>query len=97
MARALQILGSLVVGVKIILQVVILFFMCLLRNLQKKFRKCPESIQLWLCIKYCTDRLTLGHVQLFDRFVEHFEAFRGKIAKIGVHNIFLLLKSRFKM
>ena len=77
-ARARQILGSLVVGVKIILQVFILFFMCPLVNLQKKWKKCPKSIQVWFCIRYCTDRLMLGHVPLFDRFLEvklkHLEA-----------------------
>ena len=64
MARAWHILDSLVVGVKIILQVVIRFFYvpC------KKLKKCPKSIKLWLCIRYCTDRLTLGHVRLYDRF-----------------------------
>ena len=46
-------------GCKINLQVVILFLMCLVRNLQKKLKKCPKSIQLGLCIRYCTDRLTL--------------------------------------
>ena len=54
------------------------FFMGLVRNLQKKWKKCPKSIQFWLCIRYCTDRLTLRHVQLFDRFLEvklkHLEA-----------------------
>ena len=69
-ARAWKFLGSLVVWVKIILQVVILFLMCLVRNLQKKWKKCPKSIQLWLCNKYCTEILLLGHVQLFDQFLE---------------------------
>ena len=77
-ARAWQILDYLVVGVKIILQVSYFFFMCLVRNLQKKMKKCPKSIQLWLCIRYCTDRLKLGHAQLFDQFLEvklkHLEA-----------------------
>ena len=46
------------------------FFMCLVRNLQKKWKKCPKSFKLWLCIRYCTDKLTLGHVRLYDRFLE---------------------------
>ena len=54
------------------------FFTCLVRNLQKRWKKCPKSIQLWLCIRYCTDGLTLGHVQIFDQFLEvklkHLEA-----------------------
>ena len=35
------------------------FLLCLVRNLQKKCKKFPKSIQLLLCIRYCTDRLTL--------------------------------------
>ena len=54
------------------------FFMCLVRNLQKKWKKCSKSIKLWLCIRYCTDRLRLGYVQLYDQFLEvklkHLEA-----------------------
>ena len=54
------------------------FFMCFLGNLQKKLKKCPKSIQLWFCIRFCTDRLMLGPMQLFDRFLEvklkHLEA-----------------------
>ena len=69
-ARARQILGSLVVGLKIILQVVIFFVMCLVRNLQKNEKKIPKSILLLLCIRYCTDRLTFGHVPVFDQFLE---------------------------
>ena len=30
--------------------------MYLLRNLQKIWKKCPKSIQLCVCIRYCTDR-----------------------------------------
>ena len=71
-ARAWQILGSLVLGVQIILQIVILFLSCALwETYKKKWKKCPKSIQLWLCIRYCTDRLTRGHVRHFDQFLKH--------------------------
>ena len=44
----------------------------------KKWKKCPKSIKLWLCIRYCTGRLTLGNVRLCDQFLEvklkHLEA-----------------------
>ena len=69
MARAWQIWGSLVVGVKKCYRL-LFFFICLVRNLQQKWKIFPKSIQLWLCIMYCTDRLTLGYVRLFDRFLE---------------------------
>ena len=78
MARAWHILGSLVVGVKIILQVFILFFYVPCKKLTKKWKKFPKSIKLRLCIRYCTDRLTLGHVRPYDRFLKvklrHLEA-----------------------
>ena len=54
------------------------FFMCLVRNIQKTWKKCPKSVQLWLCIRYCTTRQTLWHVRLFEQFLEvnfrHLEA-----------------------
>ena len=46
------------------------FSMCLVWNLQEKWETCPKPIQLWLCVKYCTDRLLLGHVRLFNLFLE---------------------------
>ena len=78
-ARTWHILGSLVVGVKISLLVVILFFMCLLRNLKKNNgKKRTKSIQLLLCIGYCTDRLKLGNPRLLNQFLDgklkHLEA-----------------------
>ena len=69
-ARAWQNFGSLVVGVNIILQVVILSFYVPCKKLTKKMEKCPKSVQFLHCITYCTERLTLGHVQLFDKFLE---------------------------
>ena len=58
--------------------VYVLVFMCLVRNLPKKWKKFPKSIKLWLCIRYCTGRLTLWNVRLYDRFLEvklkHLEA-----------------------
>ena len=59
-ARAWQILG----GGQNIFTFCHSFFMCLVRNLQKKWKKYPKSIQLWLCIRYCTGGLTLRHVRL---------------------------------
>ena len=55
------------------------FFDVPCKKLTKKMKKkCPKLIQSWLCIKYCTDRLTLRHAQLFDRSLEvkvkHLEA-----------------------
>ena len=64
-------LYPLFVGVKIILQVVIISFYVPCKKLTEKMRKKrPKSIQLCLCIKYCTDGLTLRHVGLFDRSLE---------------------------
>ena len=71
LARAWQILGSLIWRLKIISLVVILFFMCLVRYLQKKWKFFRKSIHLWLCITYYSDRLTLGHVRLLNDFWTH--------------------------
>ena len=77
-ARAWQILSSVVVGVKNILYVVILFLMCLVRNLQKKMEKISKINPVVALLRYCTDRLTLRHVRLSDQFLEvklkHLEA-----------------------
>ena len=55
-----------------------IFFYLPCKKLTKKMEKNPKSIQLWLCIRYCTDRLTLGHVRVFNQFLEvklkHLEA-----------------------
>ena len=40
------------------------------KKLTDRWKKCPKSIKFWLCIRYCTDRLALGHVQLFNQFLE---------------------------
>ena len=42
------------------------FVMFLVRNLQKEWKKCPKSIHLWPCIRYCTDRLTLWTCATFQ-------------------------------
>ena len=39
------------------------FVFALYETYTKWKKKCPKSIQLWLLVKYCTDLLTLGHVQ----------------------------------
>ena len=70
MARAWHILGSLVVGIKIVLQIVFLSLCVLLETYKKWRKKCPKSIKLWLCIRYWTDRLTLSYVRLFNQFWE---------------------------
>ena len=61
------------------LQVVMLFLYVPCKKVTKKMgKKCSKSIMLWLCIRYCTDRLTLGHMRLFNQFLEvklkHLEA-----------------------
>ena len=67
-ARAWHILGSFVVGVKIIFKFVIIFFNvpCMKFTTTTKMEKWPKSIQLWLCVKYCTDKQTLRHIQPFS-------------------------------
>ena len=69
-ARAWQILGSFFVVVKIMLPVVIPFLYVPCTKLTKKLKTCTKLIQLWPCIKYCTDKLTLGHVPLLIQFLE---------------------------
>ena len=65
-ARAWEILGSFVVGGQNDFKVCHSFFWCALYVYNKrKIEKCPKSIQLWLCFKYCTEKKTLGHVQPF--------------------------------
>ena len=90
-ARAWQILGSLVWKVNIILLVLILLFYVPCMKLKKKIRKKngPKSL-FFRPVKFYIE---MAHLCLCATFL----AFRSKIAQIGVHNLYLLLKSRFTM
>ena len=87
---ARQILGSLVVGVKIVLQVVILFFTCLVRNLQTKWKKMSKInsiVALWKVLLRREDnvRLSLKSDLVWLEMKLHEVHFTVKFSKAEAH------------